>query len=193
MLAAGGASAAPTIASGTNAFEDAGSFAQSKPRERRSQRTKRVSPTGERAQAFNEGQPERVAQRTAIYERAASVEASEIQARLDAGEEAVLSALAEADTAAIAQAANEIGVAAGNALEQAPGEYLNSDRIDTLVAAAARAAEISEDEVDELVKAGSLAIKSYEGLDAEAIAAELNEIGNKALEMQAASPLAQRP
>ncbi|MEO0589964.1 MAG: hypothetical protein AAFZ11_05310, partial [Pseudomonadota bacterium] len=89
--------------------------------------------------------------------------------------------------------ANQIGAAAGDALAQAPGEYLSSDQMDTLVATAARAAEIGEDEVDQLLKTGSLAIQSYEGLDADAIAANLNEIGNKALELQAASPLAQRP
>ena len=190
MVAASGASAAPTTSAGPSAFEDVRSFAQPKRGERR---TKRVSPTGERAQAFQQGQGERTAQRTEIYERAATVEASEIQARLAAGEEAILNALAEADTAAIAQTANQIGAAAGEALAQAPGEYLNADQMDTLVAAAARAAEISEDEVDQLLKAGSLAIQSYEGLDADAIAANLNEIGNKALELQAASPLAQRP
>ncbi|MEO0872898.1 MAG: hypothetical protein AAFY19_13195, partial [Pseudomonadota bacterium] len=113
--------------------------------------------------------------------------------RLDAGEEAILNALAEADSAAIAQAANEIGAAAGNALAQAPGQYLNAEQMDTLVAAAARAAEIDQGEVDQLIKTGSLAIQSYEGLDADAIAANLNQIGNKALELQAASPLVKRP
>ncbi|MEL6486412.1 MAG: hypothetical protein AAFQ13_04615 [Pseudomonadota bacterium] len=193
VLAANSVSAAPIAPAGPSAFEDIRAFAEGGSSQSRPKRARRVSPTGERAQAFQKGQGERAAQRTAVYERAATLDASDVQARLDAGEEAILNALAEAETAAIAQAANQIGVAAGDALAQAPGQYLNAEQMDTLVAAAARAAEIDEGEVDQLLKAGSLAIQSYEGLDADAIAANLNQIGNKALELQAASPVAKRP
>ncbi|MEO1730189.1 MAG: hypothetical protein AAFR64_05580 [Pseudomonadota bacterium] len=190
IVAATGAPAAAAEASTDTQIGSLQSFAQAGPL---GKRKKRVSPSGERAEAFKQGQTGRVEQRTAVYERAATVEASEVQARLDAGEEAVLNALAEADTAAIADAANQIGAAAGEALANAPGTNLPQEQMDTLVSAAAYAATISAEEVDQLVTAGSLAIKSYEGLDAEQIAANLNEIGNKALELQDAEKMAKRP
>ena len=187
-VAAGGPAAAQ--ASPAPLMENLQSFAQAGPL---GKRNKRVSPSGERAQAFKDGQAGRIAQRTAVYERAANVDASEIQARLDAGEESVLNALAEADSDAIANAANQIGAAAGEALGKAPGKFLSQEQTDKLVSAAAHAATISAEEVDELVKAGSLAIESYEGLSAEEIAANLNEIGSKALELQDADIMAKRP
>jgi len=190
MVAATGAPVAAVETSTGTQFGGLQSFAQAGPFGKRAKRSK---PAGERAQAFKDGQAGRVEQRTAVYERAATVEASEVQARLDAGEEAVLNALAEADTAAIADAANQIGAAAGEALAQAPGTYVPQEQMDTLVSAAAYAATISAEEVDQMIKAGSLAIKSYEGLDAEQIAANLNEIGNKALELQDAEKMAKRP
>lgn len=190
MVAAAGAPAAAVETSTGTQVASLQSFAQAGPF---GKRAKRSRPTGERAQAFKQGQAGRVEQRTAIYERAATVEASDVQARLDAGEEAVLNALAEADTGAIADAANQIGVAAGEALAQAPGTYIPQEQMDSLVAAAAYAAAITPQEVDQLIKAGSLAIDSYEGLDAEQIAANLNQIGNKALELQDADKMAKRP
>ncbi|MEM1196079.1 MAG: hypothetical protein AAGH57_08250 [Pseudomonadota bacterium] len=189
VVGASSVCAAPLSAEGPSAVHHASSFADAGPGGKRLKRSKR----GERVQALKQSQPERVEKRTTLYEKAASVEASDIQARLDTSEEAILTALANADTAAIADTANQIGLAAGKALEQAPGAYLSDGQAETLVAAAARAAEISEDEVSELITTGSLAIESYDGLDADAIAAQLNAIGNKALEFQAASAMAKRP
>ncbi|MEO0591656.1 MAG: hypothetical protein AAFZ11_14015, partial [Pseudomonadota bacterium] len=80
IMSASNVAAAPVTHTGPSLLQDARSFAQPKPGERRTQRTKRVSPTGERAQTLQQGQGERTAQRTEIYERAATVEASEIQA-----------------------------------------------------------------------------------------------------------------
>lgn len=153
--------------------------------EQRSQRAERRS-TASATVTQNSGT--RVARRTSAFEAAATVEASDVQARLDSGQEAVLNALANADTAAITQTANAIGAAADTALKQAPGTYASQEQIDTLVAAAARASTITEDEVAQLLNAGSLAIKSYEGLDAEAIATNLNTIGSTALDLQAQKP-----
>lgn len=188
LVSATNVSAAPIHPRGPALIEISQSLTMAGPRERRAKRG-----GGERTEAFKAGQSTRIEQRTEVFESAANIDASDIQARLDAGEEAVLRALAEADTAAISQAASQIGAAAGDALEQAPGTYLSKDQTDTLVAAAARAATITEDEVDQLLTMGSLAIESYEGLDAEAIAANVNAIGDKALDLQAANKMAKRP
>ncbi|MEO0871828.1 MAG: hypothetical protein AAFY19_07690, partial [Pseudomonadota bacterium] len=93
-LAANTVSAAPITPAGPSAFEEASAFVEGGSGQRRPQRAKRVPLTGERATALQQGRGERAAQRTEIYERAATVDASDVQARLDAGEEAILEALA---------------------------------------------------------------------------------------------------
>ena len=138
----------------------------------------------ERARDLKSIVDERVAARTEIFERAATVEVSEVEARLSTAQQNILMALAEADSAAIAQTANQVGEAALNGLEQAPGQVLSEDQLDTLVVAAAHAATITAQDVDKLLRQGALAIQAYEGLDAEEITASINAIGAAALDIQ---------
>ncbi len=117
-----------------------------------------------------------------LAQRLATVDAETVQARLDTREEAVLERLAEADGAAIAQFVNDAGAAAGDALAEAPGEVLNADQLDTLVAAAAYAEAITPRQVEALLAAGALQVEDlFDSLDADEIASALNEIGEKAL------------
>lgn len=139
----------------------------------------------DKATQIKSGYDQRVDVRTDIFEHAATVDVSDVEARLSTAEENILVALAEADPAGIAQTVNQIGEAALTGLDQAQGKVLTQDQLDTLVSAAAHAATITEEEIEKLLKQGSLAIQAYEGLDAEQITASINQIGNAALGIQA--------
>lgn len=121
--------------------------------------------------------------RTEVGTRLTEVDAEGVQARLDSTEEQILNALANADPDTISEILNEAGAVAGARLENADGEYLNDEQLARLVAAAAYAEQITPTEVAVLLEAGALAVDDgFDELDAEAIAAQLNAIGERALE-----------
>lgn len=122
---------------------------------------------------------------TALGARAemlATLDAADVQARLDAREEDILSALAQADPDAIAARLNAAGAEAAQRLENAPGELLTPAQLDQLVAAADYAETINVEQVGELLDAGALRVEGFfETRDAQQITQNLNEIGGKAL------------
>ncbi|MBR9825276.1 MAG: hypothetical protein GYB36_05655 [Alphaproteobacteria bacterium] len=121
--------------------------------------------------------------RTEVGTHLSDIDAADVQARLDGAEERMLNALASADPQTIADITNQAGAQASSRLQNAPGEYLNEDQIDQLVAAAAYAAAITPAQVEALLNAGSLTLDdAFDQLSADQIANQFNQIGEKVLE-----------
>ena len=140
----------------------------------------------QRLQALQQNRADRVMRRTDVFERAATASPEQVAERLSVAEMNVLEAWSEIDPAGVAAAANDIGDAALKKAANAKGVVLTEDQIDAIVAAAARAATISEDEVSEMLAAGTVKIEDlFDTTDPEKIAATLNGIGQDALDLQA--------
>ncbi|MEO1310333.1 MAG: hypothetical protein AAFV51_05105 [Pseudomonadota bacterium] len=139
----------------------------------------------QRLEALQQTRIERLARRTDAFERAATVNADQVSARLSEAEMNILEVWAQIDPAGVADVANTIGDAALKAVVNADGDRLSEDQIDDLTVRAARAATISEEEVADLLANGAVKIEElFDSTDPEEIASTLNEIGQAALDVQ---------
>lgn len=133
---------------------------------------------------------ERSASRTDRFTTLSEVDAATVERRLDDAEKAMLEVLAEVDSSVAAASVNAAGASASAQLAEADGSVVGSERLDTLVAAAARAETITPQEV-ELLRAvsGYQLSNAFDSTDPDAIAAQLNAVGEKALGAQSQIPV----
>ncbi len=141
--------------------------------------------TGARLEALNDARADRLAERSAAFDRLATITAADVETRLSDREEQILGRLADADAAAIASRFNERGAEASERLADGEFPRIADENLDALVAAAARAETITASEVEALIADGALEVQDiFDGFDPEAISAQLNDIGAKALDAQ---------
>ncbi|MEL6653182.1 MAG: hypothetical protein AAFQ87_20455, partial [Bacteroidota bacterium] len=136
----------------------------------------------QRLQALSDNRAERAMRRTDALIRMSEVTPEMVEERLSQAEVRMLDALAEADAEMIASRANEVGAKVTEGLTGREFENLTDEQVDSLVAAAARAASITPQEVETLLDAGAVELSEFfDDLDPESMASTLNEIGEKGL------------
>ncbi|MEE4298259.1 MAG: hypothetical protein V2J24_02355 [Pseudomonadales bacterium] len=130
------------------------------------------------------------ATRTERFTTMSEVDGATVASRLDDVETAMLEALAEVDSTVAAAKVNAAAAEASAQLAEADGSVIGEERVDTLVAAAARAETITPEEVELLLAVSENRLSnSFESSDPDAIAAQLNAVGEKALARQSQVPV----
>lgn len=153
---------------------------------RAEQAAERRAMAEQRLEMLAANRAERVGRRAEVFTRMSEVTPEMIQDRLDEAEAVILEELAEADAELIAATISRAGFNAGAALTTREFYYVDDEQIDTLVAAAGRAATITPEDIAQLLEMTSIqASEAFDSIDVEEIASSLNEIGEKALSVEA--------
>lgn len=139
----------------------------------------------QRLQSMSQDRAERVAHRTTALETLAHTTPDMVEARLTEAEMQIIEALVAIDEDFVAGGLNNAGVKAEAFLTETDLQRLTDEQVDELVAAAARAATITAEDVEALIVDGILAVDDlFDTTDPDAIAATLNAIGAEALDVQ---------
>ena len=175
------------LASLSLAFSVSSAAAHSASAQTRAERAaERRAMAEQRLEALSSNRAERLERQTIILTRMSEVTPEMIQERLDIVEMAMLDTLAEADAELIASKANVAGTVAGEVLTTKDIEKLTDEQVDKLVAAAGRAATVTPEDVEALLDTTTMKVTdAFDTVDAEEIASTLNEVGEKALGVEA--------